>query len=92
MAGVKYSRKTFMDAQDKTQKGMLFDILEGLDNRLDNICKLPEKCEIKMDEKIETANKTERKRRNRINIGLGGGSGVGAVGIWELFKAWISNG
>ena len=48
----------------------------------------PGLCEATMDTKIKAANK----RRNRINIGLGGGSGVGAVGIWELFKAWISNG
>lgn len=79
------SRETFMNAQDETQKGMLFDIFEGIDNKLDNICKLPEKCEAKMDEKI----KDERKRKGKISLGLGSGGGVGAFGIMEVIRRWL---
>ena len=76
------SRQTFMDAQDKTQKGMLFDFFEGIDSKLDNICELPEKCEVKWKDDIKTANK----RRARLNIGLGGGGVVGGVTLWEYIK------
>jgi len=39
MSNGPYNRETFMNAQDKTQKGMLFDMLESIDDRLSQVCR-----------------------------------------------------
>jgi len=73
---------------DRKRVAMTFDMLKSLNDSMIEVCKQPDLCETKMDNKI----KTERKRKNRINIGLGGGGGVGVFGILEIFRRFLNGG
>jgi len=81
-----WNRETYMigvPEEDEKRASMTFDMLKSIDNRLDTITKLPEKCEEKWTASINA----ERKRRGRINLGVGGGGGLSAVALWEAIKA-----
>jgi len=90
MPNGKYSRDTFIGAQDDTQKGMLFDMIDGLYVKVDKICEQPDKCAELMDNKIKNNNKIHR----RAIFGIAGGGGLsGAVILkygWDFFKNLFS--